>query len=137
VFPDVEVLLVAYLNSSLDVRACTELPAADQLNDHLPVVRIRRISGADRDYRLDRPVVDVDVFAASRPAAAALSGQVRVVLRDDLQYADAVQPTGVVTSVTTIVAPRWLPDPDTSLRRYSATYELCVHALTGTDVTTS
>ena len=136
-FPDVEVLLVAYVGGRLDVRACTELPAADLLNTQLPVVRIQRISGANRDYRLDRPIVDVDVYGATRAQAASVSEQIRDLLVNGLQYADSVQPTGVVTSVETVIAGRWLPDPDTSLRRYNASYELCVHPLADTDAITS
>jgi hypothetical protein len=125
-FPDIEILLVAYLHTKTSLRVVTDLPA--NLDEILPVIRVTRISGADRDYRLDRPIVDVDVFAADRAGASALSGQVRDLLRNQLQYGDAVQPTGVVTSVETIAGPRWLPDPNTSLRRFNATYELCVHA---------
>lgn len=125
-FPDVEALAIAYLHAKTAKRVVTDLPV--DLDDILPVIRVTRISGTNRDYRLDRPIVDVDVFAADRAGASALSGVVRDLLHDHLPYEDAVQPTGVVTSVVTIAGPRWLPDPNIRLRRFHATYELCVHA---------
>ncbi len=130
-FPDIEILLVAYLHTKTAKRVVTDLPA--NLDDILPVIRVTRVSGADRDYKLDRPIVDVDVFAADRAGASALSGQVRDLLRNHLPYADAVQPTGVVTSVETIAGPRWVLDPNINLRRFNASYEICVHSV-GADV---
>lgn len=124
-FPDIEILLVAYLKAETDKRVVTDLPA--NLDTLLPVIRVTRVSGADRDYRLDRPIVDIDVFATNRTGASTLARQVLDLMRDHLQRGGAVQPTGVVTSVETLSGPRWLPDPNPNLRRFSATYEVCVH----------
>lgn len=124
-YVDIEVLLVTYLKAKTGKRVLTDLPA--NLDSILPVHRVTRISGADLDYRLDRPVVNIDTYAADRTQAAALATEVRDWLREHLQREDAVQPTGVVTAVRTIVAPRWLADPNTNLRRFQASYELITH----------
>jgi hypothetical protein len=126
VYPDIELLLTSYLATKTGERAVTELPA--ELDSILPVIRVTRISGADEDFHLDYPVVDVDVFATDRAGAQQLSDQIRHALRWDLPTVDCVQDAGVVTSVRTINAPRWLPDSNTNLRRYNASYQVTAHA---------
>jgi hypothetical protein len=127
VFPDVEQLLVDYLDGVLDERVLTDLPA--NLDDILPVVRITRVSGADNDFKLDRPIVDVDAYASDRAGAFGLARRVQALLRFELPTVTC--PGGVVTAVSTIVGPRWLPDTNTNLRRVQATYELVAHAPAG------
>lgn len=124
-YVDVEVLLVAYLKAKTGKRVLTDLPA--DLAEILPLHRLTRVSGADNDYRLDQSVVNVDTFAADRAQAYTLANAVRDVLRNDLPTVDAVRPTGVVTAVRTIVAPRWLPDSNPNLRRVQASYEVITH----------
>jgi hypothetical protein len=123
VFPDVEVLLVAYLNGKTGRRVVTELPA--DLDSELPVIKVACGVGDDDSFRLDRSVVDVDVFAADRSAAASLAGDVRGFLLEELR--SELQPAGVVTGVRTVVKPRWVPDPNPNLRRYTATYAVYAH----------
>lgn len=127
-FPDVEILLIAYLKAQTGHRVVTDLPTGDALTAALPVIRVTRVSGEESDYRLDHPIVDVDVFAADRGGASTLARQVQDLLRNHLPYEDAVQPTGVVTAVGTVVGPRWLPDSNTNLRRFQASYEITLHA---------
>ena len=127
-FPDIEVLVIAYLKAETGQKVVTDLPAGDALAAALPVIRVTRVSGEDSDYRLDHPIIDVDVFAATRADASTLSRQVQDLLRNHLPFEDAVQPTGVVTAVGTVVGPRWLPDSNTNLRRFQASYEITVHA---------
>lgn len=126
VFPDIELLVVTYLAGKTGETTVTELPA--NLDSILPVIRVTRISGTETDFKLDHPVVDVDVFAADRTGAQNLAAQVRSYLRFDLPTAGTKQPAGVVTSVATINAPRWLPDSNTNLRRYNASYLIVAHA---------
>lgn len=126
-FPDIEQLLVAYLNEVTDERVVTDLPS--NLDQILPVVRLIRVSGADNDYKLDRPIVDVDVFAKDRAEAFGLARRVQALLRFELPT--ITRPGGVVTAVSTIVGPRWLPDTNTNLRRVQATYEVVAHAPVG------
>lgn len=122
-FPDIEVLLVAYLEAKTGARLVTELPA--DLDQILPVIRVVCADGDDDGFRLDRSIVDVDVFAADRPAASALSTDTRGLLVDDLR-ADP-QPTGVVTGVRTVAKPHWVPDPNPNLRHYAASYLIFAH----------
>lgn len=126
-FPDIEQLLVAYLHEVTDKRVLTDLPA--NLDQILPVIRLTRVSGADDDYKLDHPIVDVDVYAKDRVGAFDLARQVQGLLRIELPT--VTRPGGVVTAVSTIVGPRWLPDTNTNLRRVQATYQLVTHAPVG------
>jgi hypothetical protein len=120
-FIDIEALLIPWLETKLGVRVVSELPPEAAP----PIIRLYRISGADNDYKLDRPIIDIDVFAASRPEAAALSERVRTAIRDDLR---GLVLSGVVISYPfTIIGPRWLPDTNTDWRRYSASYEVLLH----------
>lgn len=120
-FLDVEALLIPWLEDKLDIKVVSELPP----NAAMPIVRLYRISGAENDYKLDRPIIDVDVFAATRPEAADIAECVRSAIRLDLR--GAVFGGAVVTYSFTIIGPRWLPDTNTDLRRYSATYEVLLH----------
>lgn len=125
-FADVEVELVAWLIAELGpgVKVCTELPA--NLDQVLPAVRVQRITGAeDADGKLDHPVVDVDVFAADRGAASQLANQVRDLIRYSLR--NTVTAASVFGAPTTNVGPRWLPDDNTSLRRFHARYQIPFH----------
>jgi hypothetical protein len=122
-FPDIEVLLVAYLSGKTGRRVVTELPA--DLDSELPVIKVACGTGDDDSFRLDRSVVDVDVFAANRSSAASLADGVREFLLEDLHTAP--RPTGVVTGVRTIAKPRWVPDPNPNLRRYTASYLVFAH----------
>ena len=73
---DIEAVLIAWLEDTIeDVRASTETPP--DLDDQLPWLQVRRISGPYDGYRIDRPTVDVDTFAATGPAAAALALQIQ------------------------------------------------------------
>jgi hypothetical protein len=127
VYPDIEQLVIGYLNDILDERVLTDLPST--LDQILPVVRVTRVSGDDDGFKLDRPIVDVDVFAKDRGGAFALARRVQALLLFELPT--ATRPGGVVTAVRTIVGPRWLPDPNTALRRVGATYQLFAHAPIG------
>lgn len=119
----VEPLLIAWFGHDLKVDATTETPP--HLEEKIPLVQVVRISGADDGFRLDRPLVDVDVFAATRLAAAQLADQARASLRR-LRW-HGVFGGAVVTDVATVTGPRWLPYDNTAVRRYGATYRLAVH----------
>lgn len=122
-FPNIEVLLVAYLADRTGARALTDLPP--DLDALLPVIRITCGDGDDDGFRLDASLVDIDVFAATRTGASALAEQVR---EDLIEMRGEPQPTGVVTGVRTLVKPRWLADPNPNLRRFNASYQVFAHA---------
>lgn len=125
IWPDVEIELVAWLSAQRGsgVRVLTELPA--NLTDVLPVAQVQRVGGDDDTFRLDRALVDVDVYAATRTAASTLARQVR----DDLvmHLRGTATAAAVFGLVTTVSAPQWRPYEDINLRRLGATYELYFH----------
>lgn len=122
-FPNIEILLVAYLADRTGERALTDLPP--DLDALLPVIRITCSDGDDDGFRLDASLVDIDVFAGTRTGAAALAEQVR---EDLIEMRGEPQPTGVVTGVRTLIKPRWLADPNPNLARFNASYQVYAHA---------
>lgn len=129
-WPSIEKILVAYLPTITGgVPATTELPHdfqnADGPTHMLPVIFVERISGADLDPRLDRPIVDIDAYAGDRGTAQDIAEMIRADLRHRLP-GDVVG-GAVFTRVRTVVAPRLLPHANPRVRRYSANYELLLH----------
>lgn len=129
-FPSIEKLLVGYLPTITGgIPATTELPHdfqnANGPTHMLPVVFVERISGADLDPRLDRPVVDIDVYAAARVQAQDIAETIRTELRFNLP--GATVGGAVFTRVRTVVGPRVLPHANPRVSRYSANYELLLH----------
>jgi hypothetical protein len=126
-FPSVELALVQLLTSKFgrDVngyRFSTRLPGNAGITQ--PTFRIKRISGAARNIRVDHPVVDVDCWYTDdyKSERAALEVQAALLSLRGTQFMN-----GVIQSVEVNNGPRWLPDPNTSLFRYSATYEVHLH----------
>lgn len=124
-WPDVEIELVAWLTAALDVRHCTELPA--DLLEKLPVNQIQRAGGDDDSFRLDRALVSVDSYAATREAASLLARQTRHELVTNLRGVKTA--AAVFGSVGTVSAPAWRPYENPQLRRMGATYEIFFHPL--------
>jgi hypothetical protein len=126
VFPDIDLLLVNFLakvtfaNAQPAVRVVTILPLhMEELPG--PVVRVTRTAGTNRSLFTDRPIVDVDVFAttwaAASNAARLAQNAILFVLRG------TTRDEGKVQNATTVVGPRWLPDINPALYRFSASYE--------------
>lgn len=131
-FASIERFLVKWLPTVAGgVHALTDLPRDFQDEDGathlLPVIAVDRISGAELDDSpiLDRPVIDIDVYAGSRAQAQDLSEQIRYALRWTLQGSKVDDL--VFGRVRTIVGPRLLAHANPKVRRYSATYELLLH----------
>lgn len=121
---DVEALLVAWLDGQLTgVTVRVELD--NSLPDELPTVQVERVTGDDDGFRMDRALVDVNVYASTRLAATALAAQVRGLLLTRLR--GSTTDTAVVGRVATIAAPGWRPYENTALRRVGATYEMFLH----------
>lgn len=123
-WPNAEAVLVAALGTLLTGALVTTELGNDLLNE-LPVVQVQRAGGDDDGFRLDRPLVDVDVYAASRLDAAAMSEQIRAyilrVLRGSTTAGAVIGRTGTVS------APSPRPYENTGLRRNGATYEIYLH----------
>lgn len=122
-FADVEVELFGYLGPKFSaLRLCTDLPSQISAT----TVRIKRISGANRDLLIDRAIVDIDVYSPTSEADA--STQARAIQATLLAMTGTQTSNGVVQRVATINGPRWLPTDNQSLTRYGATYEVFIRA---------
>lgn len=117
-WPNVERVLLDWLRPQLPgTRLLTELPA--NLEEQLPVVQVVRVGGGrDFSYRLDLARVDIDCYAATRPAAAALAGQVRTLVATlpNVQTGGAL-----VVRVIEETGPSWRPETNPHLRRFGMT----------------
>lgn len=125
VLPDVEQLLVRWLSSpasGVDSYAyCTRLPA----DITATTVRISRTSGTNRSIRVDRPIVDADVYALAE-ADAQEAG--RLIQQALLNMRGVTTEDGYVQHVSTVIGPRWMPDVNPALFRVGASYEFHTHA---------
>lgn len=120
---DIELLLIGWLQERLpDTVVRDELD--NNLAAELPTVQVQRVGGDDDGLRLDRALVDVDVYAASRAEAITLSAAIRGLL---LAARGSATATAVLGRVGTISAPVARPYENTSLRRVGATYEIYCH----------
>lgn len=127
-WPDVEIELVARLATRTSKRVVTELPA--NLLEILPVIQVQRVpGGGDDGFRLDRALVDVDVYAATRQAASELSEVVREELVIKLRGVKTA--AAVFGRVATLSPPAWRLYENPGLRRSGATYELFFHPVSG------
>lgn len=128
--PDIEAVLIPWLAAQflavygLEVRTCAETPA--NLSDIVPVVAVARSAGADLLGILDRPVVDLDSFAAGRISASLLARQAHVLMT---KYLGGVTGDAVVGLVNTVKGPGWLGYQDLNVHRCNATYEIYTHPL--------
>jgi hypothetical protein len=124
VFPDVAVELIYLLASKFPgQRMVTRLPADMQAKT---VIRIHRISGANRNIAIDRPVIDGDVFSPTGEDDASSVGRQLQAALLSLQGAESLN--GVIQRVVTINGPRWLPEANQRLVRYGATYEVFIRS---------
>lgn len=119
-YGDIERLLTSWLAQQLAVRVVTDLPA--NLDDVLPLVQVTRYGGGDDVISLDRPLVDVDCYAATRGAAYELAQRVRDAVRFALpgRVVDSV----LVCRVDTLSGPVWRPYENATLRRFGASYQI-------------
>lgn len=124
-FPDIEsALLYALVPMEPDIRFVTVLPVGD--SDNI-IARIHRISGANRDIYIDRPIVDVDVFGLKSDVGN-VSVAARGIQSDILSLINKRITNGVIQFASTIVGPRQLPEVNQKYVRYSATYEIKIHS---------
>lgn len=123
---DVELLVIQWLQSQLGSGVTVRDELDNNLLDELPTVQVERLPAGDDDgYRLDRALVDVDVYAATRGSAIALAIQIRGLLLGSLP--GSTTGGAVVGRVKTEAAPGARPYENTGLRRIGATYEIHSH----------
>ena len=123
---DVELALIAWLQAKTGSGTVVRDELDNNLVNELPTVQVERLPAGDDDgYRLDRALVDINVYAATRAAAIALSGQIRGWLLTEL--AGTKTTAAVFGGVTTISAPAVRPYENLGLRRVGATYQIYSH----------
>lgn len=122
---DVEVEVIGWLQDQLGSDVVVRDELDNNLLNELPTVQVERAAGDDDGFRLDRALVDVDVYAATRSEAATVAATVRGLLLTRLRGATTTN--AVVGMVRTVSAPSWRPYEDLNLRRYGATYEIFLH----------
>jgi hypothetical protein len=123
---DVELQIMKWLRPRLDPGVVVRDELDNNLLDELPTVQVQRIpAGGDDGIRLDRAFVDIDVYAATRAEAIALSATIRGLLLGELRGSST--DVAVVSRVGTISPPAIRPYENTGLRRVGATYEIYSH----------
>lgn len=123
-FPDAEsALLYALVPIEPDVRFVTVMPGGELTGI---VARVHRISGANRDIHVDRPIVDIDVYGP-RSEVGNVSYAARSIQADVLSMMGKSVTNGVIQHAITVSGPRQLPEANPDIVRYSATYELQIH----------
>lgn len=123
---DVELLVIQWLQAQLGSGIIVRDELDNNLLNELPTVQVERIAaGGDDGFRVDHALVDVDVYAATRGGAVALSAQIRGLLLGSLPGTTSAG--AVVGRVATISAPGVRPYENTGLRRVGATYEIYSH----------
>lgn len=121
---DIEQMLIAWLPQEFPgVRACTETPAGDEFTTAAAggLIRVVRVGGG-RQQSLHQPRVVLDFFKPSRPAAKAFAMDVAEALFWRLPGTSVAG--GGVSHVVEVSGPSWAPWDNTSVRRFTATYQL-------------
>ena len=97
----------------------------NNLVDELPVVHVQSLGGEDDGFLLERALIEIDVYAATRTDAYSISQHLRGLLHTQLRGSS----TGdvVVGGVDTVSSPAFRPYEDTGLRRIGATYAIHLH----------
>jgi hypothetical protein len=122
---DIEVALIAWLGDRLDGAVIRD-ELDNSLLDELPTVQVERLpGGGDDGIRLDRALVDIDVYAATKGEAAALAHTIRGLLMTQLR--GSATPNAVFGRIATESAPARRPYENTALRRVGATYSISFH----------
>lgn len=117
-WPDAELALCDYL---ADLGTC-DVETPEDLQDHLPFIRVTRTGGADDRMVTDTATVSVDVFASGRSQAVAVAKAIRQRLLNGLPAATA---HGVLDYAATAVAPIQSPPTDSdNLRLAVASYRI-------------
>ncbi|HET6634702.1 MAG TPA: hypothetical protein VFH77_06705 [Streptomyces sp.] len=122
---DTELFLITWLQQQLGDGAVVRDELDNNLENELPTVQVQAVGGTDDGIRLDRALVDVDVYHGSRADAIALAATIRGLLLTDLPGSTHTQ--AVAGRVATVSSPAVRPYENTSLRRVGATYELNIH----------
>lgn len=113
--PDIEAVLNPWAETAFNVPAGAETP--DDLEQHLPAIRIERGGGADERFS-EHPRVFVDVFAATADEARTLANN----LRDALLALRGPVNGAVIRDVRCDSGPTRQPWANEAVYRRGATY---------------
>lgn len=122
---DVELELIGWLQARLDSGVVVRDELDNNLLGELPTVQIEVAGGDDDGFRLDRPFVDINTYAATRAEAIALAATVHGLILTELR--GSVTDTAVFARAATLSRPAVRPYENTALRRVGATYEIYCH----------
>jgi hypothetical protein len=122
---DVELELIGWLQARLGSGVVVRDELDNNLLGELPTVQVQVVAGDDDGFRLDRPLVDVDVYHATRGQAISLAATVHGLLLGELRGSTTTN--AVFGGVGTISRPTARPYENTALRRVGGTYEIYCH----------
>lgn len=122
---DVELELIGWLQARLGDEVVVRDELDNNLLQELPTVQVQVVGGGDDGLRLDRPLVDIDVYDSTRAGAIALSATIRGLLAEQLRGSKTTH--AVFGAIDLIARPAQRPYENTGLRRVGATYQLFCH----------
>ncbi|MER7623950.1 hypothetical protein [Streptomyces sp. NPDC126503] len=123
---DIELELIQWLQAKTGPGVIVRDELDNRLLEELPTVQVQRLpAGGDDGFRLDRALVDIDVYHSTRGAATALAAQIRGWLLTELPGTHTG--TAVFGRVTSSPPPAVRPYENTALRRVGATYQIYSH----------
>jgi hypothetical protein len=122
---DIELELIGWLQARLGDGVVVRDELDNNLLNELPTVQVEVIGGDDDGFRLDRALVDINVYAATRAAAIALAATVHALLLVQLRGASTA--AAVFSSARALTRPAARPYENTALRRVGATYQIHSH----------
>lgn len=122
---DVELELIVRTQAYMGSRAVVRDELDNNLLNELPTIQIEVITGDDDGFRLDRALVDFNVYAATRAEAIALAAELHGWILSTLRGSTSA--TAVISRTGTISRPAIRPYENLSLRRVGGTYEVYSH----------
>ncbi|MET8378062.1 hypothetical protein [Streptomyces microflavus] len=123
---DIELDLIEWLQAKAGPDVVVRDEVDNNLLQELPTIQVQRLpAGSDDGFRVDRALVDVDVYAATRGDAIALALLVRGWLLIQLRGASTSR--AQYGRVSSSPPPAIRPYENTGLRRAGATYEIYSH----------
>ncbi|MGW7087507.1 phage tail termination protein [Streptomyces sp. NPDC054871] len=122
---DVELELIGRTQAQFGSRAVVRDELDNNLLDELPTIQIELINGDDDGFRLDRALVDFNVYAETRAEAIALAAELHGWILTQLRGSSSA--TAVISRTGTISRPAVRPYENTALRRVGGTYEIFSH----------
>ncbi|MFE0088758.1 hypothetical protein [Streptomyces sp. NPDC059016] len=122
---DVELELIGWTQTKLGDEVVVRDELDNKLLEELPTVQIEVVGGDDDGIRLDRALVDVNVYAVTRAAAIALAAQLHGLYLGELR--GSATENAVFGLVSTVSRPAVRPYENTGLRRVGATYAIHSH----------